>query len=110
MTKIETNVMATVRFIHTARRLTGATALKVYAFGLSVCGVAVLVSVPHVAANFMSALGGGPGTVTAFTVAAVAQTKLIVQLALLVGTYALCSLCVEMVRATKFTTPVRVTA
>ncbi|GEM_PF-1382955 len=111
MTTIETNVMAAVRFVHMTRKLTGATALKVYAFGLSVCGVAVLVSVPHVAANFISALGLGPSAVTAFIIAAVAQTKLVVQLSLLIAMFALGSLGADMLRSIRVTTmPARAVA
>ena len=102
--------MAAVRVAYVGRLLTSATALKVYAFGLSAIGVAAFVSVPHVAANFMAVAGGGLGAMTVFLLAAVAQTKFMVQAALLVGLFALASLGLEAVRSIRFMGPVHARA
>jgi len=107
---IEKNVMASVRVVYGARLLTSVTALKVYAFALSVVGVAAFVSVPHVAANFVAVANGGLGTMAAFALAAVAQTKLMVQAALLVGIFAFASLGLEAARSIRFTNPVHARA
>ena len=107
---IEKNVMAAVRVAYVGRLLGSATALKVYAFAISVVGVAAFVSVPHVAANFMAVANGGFGAVTVFLLAAVTQTKVMVQAALLVGMFALASLGLEAVRSVRFHGPVHARA
>jgi hypothetical protein len=98
MTKIEQQVMASVAVIYAVRKLTSRFAFEVYALVLSLAGVATLVSLSHVAANFLAASHAGPGGVSTFTLSAVLGTKLIVQLALLVGGIAAVALVVDMVK------------
>jgi len=107
MTTIEKNVMATVRVVYAARLLTSPTALKLYVFAVSVCGIATLVSVPHVVANFSMVADGGAGAMAAFALAAVEQTKIIVQIALFAAACAIGSFTVDVVRNARFVEPVR---
>ncbi len=99
MSKIETQVMASVAAIHAARRLTGRTALELYALGVSLAGVATLVSIPNIAANFSNVAQLGLSAIATFLVAAITNTTLFVQLALVVGAFALVFLCADLVRA-----------
>ena len=91
--------MASVGVIYAVRRLTSATALKVYALSLSLVGIVMFVSLSHVFQNFAAVGHGGLPSVTAFALAAVLQTKLIVQLALVVGGCVFISLIVDTVRS-----------
>ncbi|MEI6864090.1 MAG: hypothetical protein WCK46_01825 [Candidatus Adlerbacteria bacterium] len=99
-TKIEQQVMASVAVVYTARRLTSRFALECYALALSFVGTVFFVSLPHVAANLSNVAGGGAGSIEAFIISAVLGTKLIVQLALVVGTCALVAMGVDMSRQT----------
>jgi len=96
--KIERQVMASVGAVYFARTLTGTTALKVYAFILSMWVVGRLVWVSKVFANFVTVEKGGLGAVSNFVWYAVEHTHLGVQLALLVAGVAVVSLAVEAVR------------
>ncbi|MCX6819833.1 MAG: hypothetical protein NT019_00890 [Candidatus Adlerbacteria bacterium] len=97
--KIEQQVMASVAVVYTARRLTSRFALECYALVLSFVGTVFFVSLPHVAANLSNVASGGVGSIEAFIISAVLGTKLIVQLALLVGACALVAMGVDMSRA-----------
>ncbi|HVU80337.1 MAG TPA: hypothetical protein VHD37_03175 [Candidatus Paceibacterota bacterium] len=99
MTKIETQVMASVGVIYAVRKLLGPTALKLYALTLSLAGVTTFASVPSVLHNFQSVAVAGPGSVALFVVYAVLGTTIIVQFALAVGATAAISLFVSGVRA-----------
>lgn len=100
MKNIEQQVMASVGVIYTARRLTSMTAFKAYALAVSFAGIAAFVSVSNVMQNFASVLqSGGVDRILNYVLVAVTQTTLPVQLALLMGTMALLSLAVEMVRS-----------
>ncbi len=98
-TTIEQQVMASVAVVYAARQLTSATALKVYALGVSLAGVAAFVSVPHVAANFIAVESGGLGSITSYLLSAVTGTRLVVQLALGVATVAGVSFVVDAARS-----------
>ena len=98
MSKLEQQVMAGVASIYTARTLTSAVALKVYALTVSVLGVAAVVSLPHVALNFLEVMHGGVSGVALFLLAAVLQTKVVVQLALLIASCIAVSLMVDALR------------
>lgn len=95
-TKLQQRVMASVLVIWAARKLVGITALKIYVLALAALGIVSLVSVPHVAANLM-AVHGLSGLVN-FMLAAILNTKLVVQLSLVAGSLALASLFVGFVR------------
>lgn len=86
--KIEQQVMAGVAVVYTARMLTSRFALECYALALSFAGTAYFVSLPNVAANLLHVASGGLPSISTFLVSAVVGTKLVVQLALLVGTAA----------------------
>ncbi|MGC9602274.1 MAG: hypothetical protein ABSE76_00815 [Minisyncoccia bacterium] len=95
---IERQVMANVGAIYFARALTGTTALKVYAFILSMWVVGRLVWVSKVFANFITVEKGGLAAMSNFVLAALEHTHLGVQLALLVAAVALVSLAIDTVR------------
>ena len=97
-TKIEQQVMAGVASIYAWRVLSGRTALECYALFLSAFGVTLFVSLPHVFANFSSVAAGGLPNITTFILTAVLGTKLVVQLALVVGAFALLLLARDVVR------------
>lgn len=92
--------MASVGIIYVARKLTSRLALECYALILSLVGVAYFVSLPNVVANFTHVAQGGLVSIGAFLVAAVLGTKLVVQVAVLVGAVALALMVVDMVRST----------
>ena len=98
--KIEQQVMASVGVIHTFRRLTSFTALKVYALALSLWSIGALVWVARVGENFMTALGGGVQQTAMYIFTAVTDTTVVVQLVLLVVLFALFSLAADLIRAT----------
>lgn len=79
--EIEKNVMASVGAIYAGRKLTSITAIRLYVLCASLIAIASLVSVPDVLANLMQISVGDIGT---FILAAVLNTKLLVQLAVLV--------------------------
>ena len=72
--------MASVLIIHTVRRALSLTACKAYLAGVSLGTIAYLVSLPNVLRNLSEV--GMEGVVTFFS-AAVTQTELSVQVALL---------------------------
>jgi hypothetical protein len=95
---IERNVMASVGAVYFARTLTGTTALKVYAFILSMWVVGRLVWVSKVFENFATVEKGGLASMSNFVLYAVEHTHLGVQIALLVAAIAFVSLAVDTVR------------
>jgi hypothetical protein len=99
MTKLEQNVMAGVRVIYMARKLTSPRALALYALALSVLGISLFVSLPNVATNFTQVASQGWNGISTFLLFAVLHTKVFVQLALVAGTLAFCALMVDIVRA-----------
>ena len=99
MTTIEKNVMASVRVIYGVRQLMNATALKVYVFTLSILGIATLVSLPHVVANFLNVAHGGLPSMSVFIAAALIQTKVLVQIALALGVLSFVLLTRDMLRS-----------
>lgn len=99
VSKIERNVMASVGAVYFGRVLTGTTALKVYAFILSMWVVGRLVWVSKVFANFVEVEKGGFASMSSFVLYAVEHTHLGVQIALLVAAAAFISLAVQALRA-----------
>lgn len=100
MSTIERNVMASVAVIYTARKFLSPLALQLYALGISVVGIAMFVSVPHVAQNFQAVLAsGGLGSVFTFLSSAIVSTTAVVQLWLFLGGAAIISLFVRVARA-----------
>ncbi|HVY73168.1 MAG TPA: hypothetical protein VG984_03960 [Candidatus Paceibacterota bacterium] len=98
--KIEQQVMASVGVIYIARKLTSRIALECYALLLSFAGAAYFVSLPNVIANFAHVAQGGLVSIGAFLVAAVLGTKLVVQIAVIVGAGALLAMVADIVRST----------
>jgi hypothetical protein len=91
--------MASVAAIYGFRLLTSLTALKLYALTASALGIALFVSVGNVAQNFVHAVANGDLARTGtFIFGAVSGTTLLVQIALLLGTLALGSLFLDVVR------------
>mgnify|MGYP000434844636 CR=1 FL=1 len=100
MSKIEQQVMAAVGVLYLARIATSNRALKVYALLFSFVGIAMFASLPNVVHNFgMVTANGLPSTLT-YIVAAVLGTKIIVQLALVIGVVAGFLLFVDVARVT----------
>ena len=99
MNKIEQKVMASVAVIFAVRQLTSRLALELYALALSFGAVGFFVSVPHVILNLESTMRGGLPSVAAFTIAAVVGTKLLVQLALILGFAGAVALFSDIVRS-----------
>jgi aminopeptidase-like protein len=97
--KIESQVMASVGVIHTARRLTSATALKLYALIASVYALGVLVWVSKIEENLLHVANGGVLAVGNFVLYAAVHTSIAVQLALFVAATALISLAADMLRS-----------
>ena len=85
MTMLEQNIMAGVRVIYAVRMLISGIALKIYAFIASVAGTMALVSVPHVMANFMNVAQGGVSGIAMFIFFALVKTKILVQIAVVLG-------------------------
>jgi len=98
MSKIEERVMGNVAVIYAARRLAGATALKLYALVLSFVGIVAFVSIPNVAANFVNVAQGGVEGALVFIISAVVGTALLVQVSLVVAAVAAVSLVVPVFR------------
>jgi hypothetical protein len=96
---IEQQVMAGVGVVYLARRLISRTALEAYILMVSGAGIILFVSLPHVLANFTHAASGGAPSVTAFVLSAVLGTKLVVQIALLVGAFTFISLVTNLARS-----------
>lgn len=99
MSKIEQQVMASVAVIYTARKLLSFQAIVCYAFLISLFGISLLVSVPHILENFSSAARGGIPSVVVFLEAAVTGTTFIVQMGLLIAIFALGSLFASFIRS-----------
>ena len=99
VTQIEKNVMATVRVVHTLRALSSKTALELYAFGASLIGLVVMVSLPHVASNLSLVASHGFSNVGVFLVVAVIKTNLLVQVALLLGAFSFVALAKDLARS-----------
>ena len=91
--------MASVAVIYTARKLLSFKAIVCYTLLLSVFGISLLVSVPHVLENFSSVARGGVPSIVTFLRAAVTGTTLMVQLGLLVAIFALGSLVASFIRS-----------
>ncbi len=91
--------MAGVVVIYIVRRLTSRRALKTYALFLSLVGVALFASLPHVFANFLHAESVGLPATGLFLLSAITKTNFVVQAALLVGVVALFSIVRDMVRS-----------
>lgn len=88
--------MGSVAVIYAVRQLVSATALKLYVCAVSLYGIASLVWVAKVFENLATV--GVAGSVQ-FMVAAALNTDTLVQLALLVGTFALFSLFLDLARS-----------
>ncbi len=99
MSKIEQQVMAGVAVVYAARKLTSRLALECYALALSVAGLAFFASLPHVFANLAQVAQGGAVSIGVFFISAVLGTKLVVQLALLIGAVALVAMGVDIARS-----------
>jgi len=99
MTNIERNVMASVAVIYIVRKLISPLALQWYALVLSVMGIALFVSVPHVAQNFQAVASGGISSILAFIFSAIISTTLVVQAWLLLGSAAIISLFLRVARS-----------
>lgn len=95
--KIEQQVMGSVAVIHTARRLTSATALKLYVCVAALAGLAQLVWVQRIVENLSQV---GIGNTLNFMLAAVLHTDTLVQLALAVFVVAGISLVRDLARLT----------
>ena len=95
---IERQVMASVGAVYFARTLTGTTALKVYAFILSMWAIGRLVWVSKVFENFTVVEKGGISAMSNFILYAVEHTHVGVQIALLIAGVAIISLAVDTVR------------
>jgi hypothetical protein len=91
--------MASVGVIHAARRLTSATALKLYALIASIYALGVLVWVSRVEENLFHAANGGVLAVGNFVLYAITHTSIAVQLVLFVAAAALISLAADMLRS-----------
>lgn len=98
-TNIEQQVMGSVATIYTWRRVTNATALKVYALVASVYALGALVWVARIQENFFAALEGGVGRVLEYLLVAVTNTEVTVQAVLLVAIVVLFSLAVDLARS-----------
>ena len=90
--------MAGVAVIYVVRRLTSQRALKAYALFLSLLGVALFASLPHVFSNFLHAESEGLPAMGPFLLSAITKTNFIVQAALLIGVVALFSIVRDMLR------------
>ena len=82
MSKIRTQVMASVVIIHTARQFVSPLALKAYGLGLAFLALSQTVSVGNVLANLLGVGVAGAGH---FVVVALLGTAAIVQLLTFVG-------------------------
>ena len=100
--------MSSVAMVYLARKVLSPFALKLYALGASAIGIFAFVSVGNVLQNFMQVAQNGPTNIVGYAVAAVAGTTLLVQLALVLGTYAAGSLFFDFVRARSFGNGLRV--
>jgi hypothetical protein len=99
ISKIEQQVMAGVAVVYTARKLTSRFALECYALALSFAGAAFFVSLPNVFQNLTHVAHGGVVSIGVFFLTAILQTKLVVQIAVLVGAAALMALGVDVARS-----------
>ncbi len=99
MTTIERNVMAVARVVHAVRVMTGKTALELYAFVVSVVGLTTMVSLSHVVQNIGVVAGHGLVGVAAYLGVAVVKTNILVQVALLLGTFSLVLFMRDMTRS-----------
>ena len=99
MRNIEQQVMASVAVIYAARKLVSFQAVVCYALVLSIFGISLIVSVPHVLQNFSSVARGGVPSILTFLGVAITGTKLMVQLGLLVVIFALGSLTASFFRS-----------
>ena len=97
--KIEQQVMASVGVIYVARMLTSRLAVECYALVLSFVGAAYFVSLPNVLANFSHVAQGGLANVGTFLIAAVLGTKLVVQVAVLIGAVAFVGMVADILRS-----------
>ncbi len=98
MTKIEQQVMAGVAMVYTARVLTSSFVLKVYALTLSVAGIMLFVSLPHIMTNIAQVAQGGLSNLAVYTLGAISQTKIVVQVAIMMGMFATISLILPLLR------------
>jgi hypothetical protein len=99
MSKIEQQVMAGVAVVYTARKLTSRFALECYALALSFAGAAFFVSLPNVFQNLTHVAQGGVVSIGVFFLTAILQTKLVVQVATLIGIASLILIGVDMARS-----------
>jgi len=97
--KIEQQVMAGVAVVYTTRKLTSHFALECYALVLSFVGAAYFVSLPNVFENLTHVAQGGAVSIGVFFLTAILQTKLAVQIALLVGAASLVFMGVDVARS-----------
>jgi len=97
--KIERQVMAGVAVVYAVRKLTSRLALECYALALSFAGAAFFVSLPNVFQNLTHVAQGGVVSIGVFFVSAILQTKLVVQVAVLIATASLVLIGVDIARS-----------
>ncbi len=107
---IERNVMASVAVIYTARKFLSPLALQWYALAISFAGLAMFVSLPHVAQNFQAVASGGMASIMTFALTAVVSTTIVVQLWLVLGSAAVISLFFRIARSFSAARTVRASA
>ncbi len=93
--ELRVRIMRRVYVIYYARKALSSRALKIYAFVAACLGTASVVSVSNVLQNMPSDLAG----VSAFVVAAFANTQLVVQLLSVAAAITLIVLLVDIVRS-----------
>jgi len=91
--------MAGVAVVYTTRKLTSRFALECYALALSFAGAAYFVSLPNVFANLTHVAQGGAVSIGVFFLSAILHTKLVVQVAVLIGAASLMLIGVDIVRS-----------
>ncbi len=91
--------MAGVAVVYTARKLTSRFALECYALALSFAGAAFFVSLPNVFQNLTHVAQGGVVSIGVFFLTAILQTKLVVQVATLIGIASLALIGFDMARS-----------
>ena len=103
MSTIEKNVMASVRMIYMFRLLGSRLLLECYVLILSCVGIVTLVSIPHVLQNFSIVASSGLAGIGAFLFSAIVGTRIVVQVALLLGGGAFCFLLADIIRSLRLT-------
>lgn len=97
MRTIEQRVMANIFAVYVFRRVTDRAAVPWYMLACSMLGLSWLVSIPHVAENFLHVTHYGAYSAAMFLVAAVTGTELLVQIVAAAGVGAVALLLLESV-------------